>query len=1034
MEFANSWPNSLHLCLYSLLIIFSSLSLPFALATHVSCLPHQSSSLLQLKRGFFYADLTSWQPGTDCCLGWEGVSCDKATGHVTALDISNRSIQGNLSAAIFNLTSLQHLNLAKNDFSQNQIPTHGFEKLTMLTYLNLSKTYFFGQIPISIANLTNLISLDLSCGFDCDLKLHEPNLRILVSQFSNLRELYVDGVDISENGTEWCRALSESVPHLQVLSMVHCNLSGPIESSLSQLGSLTVLDLSFNSLQTQIPHYFAEFPLKELLFVGSDLEGLFPHDILHIPTLTKLDLSDNRELFGTLPNFPIKSSLESLVLFRNNFFGSIPDSIGNLRNLSKLELLSCNFSGQIPSSIKKLSKLERLDLSYNSLSGSIPRSLFSLPSLEILDLSYNKLSGQFRLDGSIPWKIYKFSHLEILDLSMNQFSGSIPNSIVWLSSLDTLNLNSNNFNGTFDLNLLGHLSNLTSLYLSDNQLSVEDVTHEQLPLAFPQIKYFGLASCNLSQIPKLLRYVGDLYDVDLSKNQLHGVIPTWIWKRFGEYPEVATLNLSHNIFTSVEDVPSCSSYSCMWFDTIDFSFNKLKGAVPLVDAYDLDYSNNEFSKIPSNYTLHLEQTAFLSLSRNMLTGEIPSLICELNLIALDLSYNNLSGSIPSCIIGNPDMQFLSLRENKFSGILSHHINRSCALAILDLNNNNLEGNLPRSLTKCKDLALLDIGNNHIGGTFPFSLGKLPNLQVIVLRSNRFYGTLELPSNFGKMNPPFPLLRIIDLASNNFNGSLPPLWFNIFKSIQNLSSDAILGGDIVDETDLYTNSYTMYHHPIKEISVTITDKGAQMTLENNLPNLMVSIDLSTNRFTGDIPEAIGELKGIKALNLSHNAFTGSIPHRLGQLTQIESLDLSWNQLSGEIPQELMSLNFLSTLNLSFNHLVGRIPQSKQFLTFENSSFEGNPGLCGVPLSKLCNVQIPGNNSTSPSTKPAEKMTEIVLLGLFIGLGYGTGFAIAMVIPGFSSSHHASMPGTQNDIEDEREDDDGDDDSDASDDQI
>ncbi|XP_078167911.1 receptor-like protein 39 [Carex rostrata] len=903
MDFANSWPNSLHLCLYTLLIILSSLLLPSACATTpVSCLPDQSSSLLQLKRGFFHSDLTSWQPGTDCCHGWEGVSCNEATGHVTALDISNRYIEGNLSAAIFNLTSLQHLNLAYNDFSENQIPVHGFETLTMLTYLNLSYTDFFGKIPIGIANLTNMISLDLS---NYGLKLHEPNLQILVSQLSNLRELYLDGVDISENGTEWCRALPESVPHLQVLSMAYCNLSGPIESSFSQLSSLTVLRLSGNSLKTQIPDYFAEFPLKELLLDGCDLEGLFPREIFHIPTLTKLDLSYNGELFGTLPNFPIVSSLESLVLHETNFSGSIPDSIGNIRNLSELGLSNCNFSGQIPSSIEKLGKLPRLDLSNNSFSGSIPPSLFSLPNLQTLDLSWN------------------------------QFSGPIPNSIVCLPSLINLDLSSNNLNGTFDINLL---------------------------------------PCNLSQIARLLRNASQYVYVDLSKNQLHGAIPRLIWERFASG---AWLDLSHNMFTSVEDVPPGFS-----FGIIDFSFNKLKGAVPLVSADSLAYSNNEFSEIPLNYTLYLEQTGYLNLSSNMLTGEIPSSICEASLNILDLSYNNFSGSIPSCIIGSPYMQVLSLRGNKLSGILSHHISRSCELVILDLNNNNLEGYLPRSLKRCKNLALLDIGNNHIGGTFPFALGKLPNLQVIVLRSNRFYGTLEFPPNFGKMNSSFPLLRIIDLASNNFNGSLPPLWFKNFKSMQNSSSDAILFGLSIFE--------------INGISVIIMDKGAQMTLEHNLPVLMTLIDLSSNRFTGDIPEIIGELKGIKALNLSHNSFTGSIPNLLGCLTEIESLDLSCNQLSGEIPQELISLTSLSVLNLSFNHLIGRIPQSNQFLTFSNSSFEGNPGLCGVPLSKLCNVQIPGNNSTSPFTKPAKKMTEIVLLCLFIGLGFGTGFGTGFAI--------------------------------------
>ncbi|OEL20740.1 hypothetical protein BAE44_0018244, partial [Dichanthelium oligosanthes] len=50
--------------------------------------------------------------------------------------------------------------------------------------------------------------------------------------------------------------------------------------------------------------------------------------------------------------------------------------------------------------------------------------------------------------------------------------------------------------------------------------------------------------------------------------------------------------------------------------------------------------------------------------------------------------------------------------------------------------------------------------------------------------------------------------------------------------------------------------------------------------------------------------------------------------------------------------LTNLTFLSTLNLSNNQLEGRIPQPRQFGTFQNSSFDGNAGLCGPPLSKQC----------------------------------------------------------------------------------
>ncbi|CAJ1953072.1 unnamed protein product [Sphenostylis stenocarpa] len=59
---------------------------------------------------------------------------------------------------------------------------------------------------------------------------------------------------------------------------------------------------------------------------------------------------------------------------------------------------------------------------------------------------------------------------------------------------------------------------------------------------------------------------------------------------------------------------------------------------------------------------------------------------------------------------------------------------------------------------------------------------------------------------------------------------------------------------------------------------------------------VYIDLSKNRFEGEIPNVIGELFAMRGLNLSHNRFSGHIPQSLGYLTNLESLDLSSNMLN------------------------------------------------------------------------------------------------------------------------------------------
>ena len=125
---------------------------------------------------------------------------------------------------------------------------------------------------------------------------------------------------------------------------------------------------------------------------------------------------------------------------------------------------------------------------------------------------------------------------------------------------------------------------------------------------------------------------------------------------------------------------------------------------------------------------------------------------------------------------------------------------------------------------------------------------------------------------------------------------------------------------------------------------------------------MSIDLSSNKFSGDIPESIGGLVWLYSLNLSNNDLTGSIPSSLANLTNLEAFDLSKNMLLGEIPQQLTQHTFLEVLSVSRNHLTGPIPQGRQFSTFPSDSFNGNPGLCGTPLSRVCGSSLTPTPST------------------------------------------------------------------------
>ena len=69
---------------------------------------------------------------------------------------------------------------------------------------------------------------------------------------------------------------------------------------------------------------------------------------------------------------------------------------------------------------------------------------------------------------------------------------------------------------------------------------------------------------------------------------------------------------------------------------------------------------------------------FFSMSRNNLSGVLPSLICNISpLNVLNLSHNNLSDMIPSCFEKLSDnLSVLDLRNNTFHGTIPEIVGRS----------------------------------------------------------------------------------------------------------------------------------------------------------------------------------------------------------------------------------------------------------------------------------------------------------------------------------------------------------------------
>ncbi|KAF3955920.1 hypothetical protein CMV_018916 [Castanea mollissima] len=113
------------------------------------------------------------------------------------------------------------------------------------------------------------------------------------------------------------------------------------------------------------------------------------------------------------------------------------------------------------------------------------------------------------------------------------------------------------------------------------------------------------------------------------------------------------------------------------------------------------------------------------------------------------------------------LRVLHLGRNNLTGKISDTFPSDCSLQTLNVNKNLLEGLVPKSLANCTNLEVLDIGNNQIHDVFPCYLKGISNLRVLVLQSNKFYGYVGC----GGPNVTWPMLQIVDLASNNFSGKI-----------------------------------------------------------------------------------------------------------------------------------------------------------------------------------------------------------------------------------------------------------------------
>jgi Leucine-rich repeat (LRR) protein len=154
------------------------------------------------------------------------------------------------------------------------------------------------------------------------------------------------------------------------------------------------------------------------------------------------------------------NTVTGLSLLFNNISGTLPESLGDLKNLRILELSFNKISGELPASLGNLDTLEVLAFNGNEMTGNIPASLGNLNNLKQLHLSSNYLTG------ALPGSLKYLKNLEVFNVFDNKLSGELPSELSKITSLKEVMIAENDFTNTEHFSVI-LMSNSATLDFND---------------------------------------------------------------------------------------------------------------------------------------------------------------------------------------------------------------------------------------------------------------------------------------------------------------------------------------------------------------------------------------------------------------------------------------------------------------------------------------------------------------------------------------------------------------------------------------
>jgi len=348
--------------------------------------------------GHTWSRSDDWVTGESEC-SWYGITCN-SYGDVVTIHLEDNMLQ-------------------------NELPPLG--RLSNLTSLRLSLNDIQGTLPLE----NDMPSLEV-----LDLRFNSINDSIerIVESLPNIKNL-----DLSENNLYGPLSAIQKLPYtLESLNLAGNHyLYGKLERDLFLFPSLRKLDLGYlPSLKGTIPEdmFKSLYSLQYLNVELTSVEGILPEGIWELPSLEKLYIGSSL-LSGTIPPsaFVFNPNWKCIDMRNTLVSGTLPTTIGHLKELRELIAMDSKIKGPIPTTIGECTSLQAMDLRASFLSSTIPSELGLLTNLRLLSLMHNFLTG------TIPSELGQIQSLEELSLTQSsRLTGTIPSELCNITGLQVL--------------------------------------------------------------------------------------------------------------------------------------------------------------------------------------------------------------------------------------------------------------------------------------------------------------------------------------------------------------------------------------------------------------------------------------------------------------------------------------------------------------------------------------------------------------------------------------------------------------------